>query len=61
MGVGPIAVSLYVAEVSDRQWRDIVGILLVQEEALDRDSLQRGAAKLGVVDLLTRAVVHAKP
>jgi hypothetical protein len=34
-------------EVSDRQWRDIVGILLVQGDALDRGYLQRGAATLG--------------
>lgn len=48
-------------EVSDRQWRDIVGILLVQGDALDRGYLQRGAVTLGVVDLLTRAVAYAKP
>ena len=48
-------------EVSDRQWRDIVGILLVQGDALDRGYLQRGAETLGVVDLLTRAVAHARP
>jgi hypothetical protein len=48
-------------EVSDRQWRDIVGILLVQGEALDRIYLQRGAATLGVVDLLARAVASTRP
>ena len=48
-------------EVSDRQWRDILGILLVQGDALDRGYLQRGAETLGVVDLLTRAVAHARP
>lgn len=48
-------------EMSDRQWRDILGILLVQGDALDQDYLQRGAESLGVVDLLTRAVAHARP
>jgi hypothetical protein len=47
-------------EVSDRQWRDIIGILLVQGDSLDRSYLQRGARTLGVVDLLTRALADAK-
>jgi hypothetical protein len=43
-------------EVSDRHWRDILGVLKVQGERLDRPYLQRMAGELGVGDLLGRAI-----
>ncbi len=43
-------------EVSDRQWRDVLGIILVQGDALDRDYLRRQAELLGVGDLFELAV-----
>jgi hypothetical protein len=43
-------------EVSDRQWRDVIGIIHVQGERLDREYLTRQAARLGVTDLLARAM-----
>jgi hypothetical protein len=42
-------------EVSERQWRDIVGILRVQGDRLDQDRLRRWANTLRVADLLDRA------
>ena len=43
-------------EVSDRQWRDILGIIAVQGGRLDLPYLRRGARILGVTDLLDRAL-----
>lgn len=42
-------------EISDRQWRDILGILRVQAEHLDRQYVEDGAARLAVADLFVRA------
>ena len=43
-------------EASDRQWRDVLGILVVQGQALDQEYLRRSAEALGVADLLARAI-----
>jgi hypothetical protein len=45
-----------VSHVSDRQWRDIRGVVRVQGPALDRAYLERHAASHGVTDLLHRAL-----
>ena len=41
-------------EISDRQWKDIVGIVEVQGDRLDWAYLERWAPELGVADLLKR-------
>jgi hypothetical protein len=41
--------------VSDRQWRDVIGILRITGSALDRIYLERWADQLGVRDLLKQA------
>lgn len=46
-------------EVSDRQWSDVMGVLQVQGERLDRDYMRRMATELGVADLLERAFKEA--
>ena len=43
-------------EVSEQQWRDVLGILAVQGGRLDLAYLRRWAAELGVADLLARAL-----
>jgi hypothetical protein len=43
-------------EISDRQWRDILGVLAVQGGRLDLAYLRQWAATLGVSDLLERAL-----
>jgi len=42
--------------VSERQWRDVLGILRVQGERLDLQRLREWAARLGVSDLLALAL-----
>jgi hypothetical protein len=43
-------------EVSDRQWRDVIGILKVSAGILDFEYLRKWAAELNVVDLLEKAL-----
>lgn len=46
-------------EVSDRQWRDILGVLKTLEGELDMNYLQQWADEIEVVDLLKRALKEA--
>jgi len=47
-------------EISDRQWRDILGVLKVQAGRLDLDYLRQWANELNVADLLQRALSESQ-
>jgi hypothetical protein len=44
--------------VSDRQWRDVLGIIEVQRERLDMDSRRALANEVGLDELLERALLE---
>jgi hypothetical protein len=44
---------------SDRQWRDVIGLLRVSGEWLDHPYLRSTAAELGLGELLTRAITES--
>ena len=46
--------------ISDRQWRDVIGVLEVQGASLDLGYLRRWAAYLRVEELLSRAMAEAE-
>jgi hypothetical protein len=46
-------------EVSDRQWRDILGVLKTQAGGIDLEYLRDWAKELKVTDLLERALTEA--
>lgn len=48
-------------EVSERQWRDVLGVLRVRGDSLDQGRLDTWAPRLGVADLLARARREAEP
>lgn len=47
-------------EISDRQWRDVLGVLKIQAPTLARGDLETWASRLGVDDLLARALGEAE-
>jgi hypothetical protein len=46
-------------EISEQQWRDVLGVIRVQDDALDQDYLHLWADRLGLLDLLERALSEA--
>ncbi len=48
-------------EVSERQWKDILEVLVVRRKTLDMVYLRRWAAELEVADLLDRALAETEP
>ena len=46
-------------EISDRQWRDVIGVLAAQHGRLDESYLRDWADQLGLRDLLGRAMDEA--
>lgn len=47
-------------EVSDRQWRDVLGIMKVMGDELDGDYLRRWSVELRLHELLARALEEAR-
>ncbi|MBN1832701.1 MAG: hypothetical protein JW896_11385 [Deltaproteobacteria bacterium] len=46
--------------VSEHQWSDVVGVLKVQSEALDKKYLLHWAGKIGILDSLKKALREAR-
>lgn len=46
-------------EISDRQWRDVLGVLKVQADKLDLDYLFQWAETLNLTELMTKALQHS--
>jgi len=46
--------------VSERQWRDIIGVLEVQGDILERSYLEKWSQQLGLTELLQKAIQEAE-
>jgi hypothetical protein len=46
-------------EISERQWRDIVGILKVRAGILDLEYLRKWASELNEIELLEKALTES--
>lgn len=47
-------------EISQHQWRDVIAVLKIQKNSLDRPYLEKWAAELAIADLLQRAWKEAE-
>lgn len=45
--------------ISERQWTDIIGVIKVQGDSLDKDYLKNWSSKLGLIELLNKAFTEA--
>jgi hypothetical protein len=43
-------------EASERQWRDVIGIIKVQDKRLNLEYLRQTASELGVLDLINKLI-----
>jgi hypothetical protein len=46
--------------ISERQWRDVIGVIAVQDDAFDLEYARAWAERLALTDLLDRAVAEAR-
>ena len=46
-------------EIANQQWRDVMGVLRLQGDGLDREYLRRWAPALGIADLVDAALIAA--
>jgi hypothetical protein len=46
--------------ISERQWNDVIGVMMVQDEKLNKQYLSNWAKQLGLSDLLEKALKEAK-
>jgi len=45
--------------ISERQWKDVQGILRLQKDRLDLDYLKKWSVEMGLADLFSRALIEA--
>jgi hypothetical protein len=46
--------------ISENQWKDIIGVIKVQDKSLNKEYLETWAKELGISDLLNKAMIDAK-